>query len=70
MLLPIFQSVAGRLPGTFVLAVRVDEALQRFPHAPVQAEIGRLILENAKTMKIGGAAALQSERVPFAFPLL
>jgi hypothetical protein len=63
---PVRSMLAGRLPGTFVLAVDVGEAVKaRLPYAAAQHEIVRLALEAAPGLRIGEACRLQSPLLPF-----
>jgi hypothetical protein len=67
---PVSSMLAGRLPGTFVLAVDVGEAVKaRLPCGAAQDEIVRFALEAAPGMREGEVCRLQPPLLPFKIQL-
>ena len=70
MIMPVRETLADRLPGTYVLTVLVSETKDaRASYAQLQEEIVRLTLERAPQMQDGQAVVLQSDRLPFGVQL-
>lgn len=65
---PVQNMLAGRLPGTYVLAVRSDET-KGGRYAEVGRELVRLTVETAPQMEDGQTVVLRSDRVPFSVRL-
>jgi hypothetical protein len=67
---PLRQSLAGKLPGTFVLAVQSAEAMAaRVRYKAAQDEAVRLVLEAVPGMAVGAAVTLRSDQLQFTLEL-
>ncbi len=67
---PVKETLAGRLPGYYVLAVREDETTAaRVDFAFAHREVERLVLDAAKRLAVGETVTLRSERLPFEIRL-
>jgi hypothetical protein len=70
LITPVREALAGRLPGSHVLAVRVCETqTARIKYADAHSEILRLTLDAAPTLKDGETVILPSTRLPFSVQL-
>lgn len=70
LVVPVRQMLAGRLPGYYVLAVRINETEEaRIKYADAHAEIVRLTLDAAPKLKDEETVELRSDRLPFTMQL-
>jgi hypothetical protein len=66
LLWPLRSVLAGILPGTYVIKIRVGDAIRaRGNVGHLQCEIIRLILNTAGSMRTGETVILSSEHLPF-----
>lgn len=67
---PLTALLAGKLPGTFVLGVRVREAMQgAIRYAEAHDELRRLVIEAAPMLNVAERVLLRSTKLPFAVGL-
>jgi hypothetical protein len=70
LIVPVRAMLAGRLPGTYVLAVLLRETNQaRIKYADAHEEIVRLTLDAAPILKNDETVVLPSKRLPFSVRL-
>jgi hypothetical protein len=70
LMLPVREFLAGRLPGSHVLAVRISETqVARIKYAEAHKEIIELALQTAPKLKDDDTVVLPSAKLPFTVQL-
>ena len=70
LLVPVKETLAGRLPGRFALAVRETEtSAARLNFAVAHQEVARLVLKAVNGLKVGETVTLRSKILPFELRL-